>query len=37
MVCTSASRYWCEAPDGETVWGDRTQMQVDWVRVWRSR
>lgn len=37
MVCTSASRYWCEAPDETTVWGEKTNMQVDWVRVWQRR
>lgn len=35
MVCTSASRYWCESPDGATPWGEATAMEVDWVRVWR--
>lgn len=35
MVCTSASRYWCESPDSSTLWGPETAVQVDWVRVWR--
>lgn len=34
MVCTSAVRDWCEAPNFGTLWDDTTTMQVDWVRVW---
>jgi beta-glucanase (GH16 family) len=37
MVCTSAARSWCRAPDLHAAWNERTGMSVDWVRVWKHQ
>lgn len=37
MVCTSAARVWCRAPDAHTTWDQSARMSVDWVRVWQRQ